>query len=262
MNSIFDNQVWSGNRRYVTPEGDFSHQGLDPDALDLGSVCLMTFSAGLYRRVVEWLPGSVADVEWPYTTTPLQVFTTGNGKRFAVHFPAYGGTRVANSLEQLASCGVRYFFGLGLGGTPQADVQIEDIVLLEGAVRGDGVSRYYAPIEFPAVADFDLTAKLRAKLDARGRAYHVGLSFGIDALYREEERLIALLQELGVLSVDLESSAFLTVGRRLGLHCAWAGVISDRLVGAEQEGNIHPDHVMDTLLRLGDDMVAVITEDL
>jgi uridine phosphorylase len=51
-------------------------------------------------------------------------------------------------------------FGLGLGGTPQDHVQIGDILAIEGSVRGDGVSRYYAPLEYPAIADLSLTAQV------------------------------------------------------------------------------------------------------
>ena len=78
--------------------------------------------------------------------------------------------------------------------------------------------------------------------------YHIGLTFGTDALYREEESLISRLKELKVLSIDLESSAFFTVGRRLELKCCWAGVVSDRVVRLKHEGNIHSEHIMEKLL--------------
>ena len=66
------------------------------------------------------------------------------------------------------------------------------------------------------------------------------------------------LKELGVLIIDLESSALLTVGRRLGLKCSWIGVVSDRLSEGRHEGNIHPEHVMDRLLRLSELIIEVI----
>jgi len=258
MGSLFDGETWRSRRPYVTAEADFRHHGLDPAAMEIGEVCLITFSAGLFRRVLERVPWVDETFAWPYSTTPLKRCRTEGGTPFALHFPSYGGPRIANSLEQLAACGVRYVLGLGVGGTPRPDVAIGDIVVLEGAVRGDGVSRYYVPDEFPAVADFALTARLCRELDAHHERYHRGLSFGTDALYREGRALVERLRELGVLSLDLESSAFLTVGRRLGLKCCWAGVISDRLVEAEHEGNIHPQHVMETLLRLSDHLLHVI----
>jgi uridine phosphorylase len=128
----------------------------------------MTCSSSLFRRLLELVPPVDDGTLWPYSTTPLRVCQTVTGKRFAVHFPAFGGPRIANSLEQLAACGIRSVFGLGLGGTPQDHVQIGDILVIEGAVRGDGVSRYYAPLEYPAIADLSLTARVRAQLEKHG----------------------------------------------------------------------------------------------
>ena len=220
----------------------------------------MTCSSSLFRRLLELFPPVDDGTLWPYSTTPLRVCQTITSKRFAMHFPAFGGPRIANSLEHLAACGIRSVFGLGLGGTPQDHVQIGDILLIEGAVRGDGVSRYYAPLEYPAIADLSLTARVRAQLEQHGERYLSGLSFGTDALYREDEQLMSLLRALGVLSVDLESSAFLTVGRRLGVACCWVGVVSDRLVTSTHEGTIHPDQVMSTLLRLAHYLIELMTD--
>lgn len=261
VSSIFSNpSLWSAHHRYVTAPADFQHHNVDPERLDLGTSCLVTFSSSVYHRLLALVSTEATDHPWPYSTTPLQVCRTSTGKRFALHFPSYGGPRIANSLEQLAACGIRSVFGLGLGGTPQDQVRIGDILVIEGAIRGDGVSRYYAPQEFPAVADLSLTAAVRSRLETRGERYRAGLSFGTDALYREEEQLITQLRVLGALCVDLESSAFLTVGRRLGLSCCWTGVVSDRLISSSHEGNIHADHVMDTVLRLAQYLIDVIAE--
>jgi uridine phosphorylase len=261
MSSLFSSlSLWRGGHCYVTAHADFLHHHIDPAHLNVGTTCLMTCSSSLFRHLLELFPPVDDGTLWPYSTTPLRVCQTGTGKRFAVHFPAFGGPRIANSLEQLAACGIRSVFGLGLGGTPQDHVQIGDILVIEGAVRGDGVSRYYAPLEYPAIADLSLTARVRAQLEQHGERYLSGLSFGTDALYREDEQLMSLLRALGVLSVDLESSALLTVGRRLGVACCWVGVVSDRLVTSTHEGTIHPDQVMSTLLRLAHYLIEIITE--
>jgi uridine phosphorylase len=261
MSSIFSSlSLWRGDHCYVTAHADFLHHQIDPAHLNVGTTCLMTCSSSLFRRLLELFPPVDDGTLWPYSTTPLRVCQTGTGKRFAVHFPAFGGPRIANSLEQLAACGIRSVFGLGLGGTPQDHVQIGDILVIEGSVRGDGVSRYYAPLEYPAIADLSLTTQVRAQLEQHGERYLSGLSFGTDALYREDEQLMSLLRALGVLSVDLESSALLTVGRRLGVACCWVGVVSDRLVTSTHEGTIHPDQVMSTLLRLAHYLIEIMIQ--
>jgi uridine phosphorylase len=261
MSSLFSHlPLLRGDHYYVTAQADFLHHQIDPAQLHLGTTCLMTCSSSLFQRLLEIVPpGDDGDL-WPYSTTPLRVCQTVTGKRFAVHFPSSEGPRMANSLEQLAACGIRSVFGLGLGGTPQDHVQLGDILLIEGAVRGDGVSRYYAPLEYPAIADLSLTALVRAQLEQHREHYVTGLSFGTHALYREGEQLLTLLRTLGVVSVDLESSALLTVGRRLGIACCWVGVVSDRLVASTHEGSIHPDQMMSTLLRLAQYLIEIITQ--
>jgi hypothetical protein len=196
----------------VTAHADFLHHHIDPEHLNIGTSWLMTCSSGLFRRLLELFPPVDDGTLWPYSTTPLRVCQTGTGKRFAVHFPAFGEPRIANSLE------------------------------------------------YPAIADLSLTAQVRAKLEQHGERYLSGLSCGTDALYREDEQLMSLLRALGVLSVDLESSALLTVGRRLGVACCWVGVVSDRLVTSTHEGTIHPNHVMSTLLRLAHYLIVIMTE--
>ena len=69
---------------------------------------------------------------------------------------------------------------------------------------------------------------------------------------------MARLRTLGVLPIDLESSASLTIARRLGLRACWAGVVSDRLVDERHEGNIHAEHIIDRLTRLGEYMVEAM----
>lgn len=260
MNSLFASETWLASDSYVTPEDDLARQGFDPTRFDMGRACLITFSSSLFRHMLQRFPQAEEDIPWPFETTPLRVCLTPSGQRFGLHFPSYGSTRIANSLEQLRACGYTYVLGLGLGGALQPYIQVGDIVLLEGAVRGDGASRYYAPAEFPAVADFTLVEMLATTLRRHGLPFHLGLSFSIDALYREAPSLIERLRALDVLIIDLESSAFLTVARRLGMKACWAGVVSDRLVGDKHEGSIHTDHIVDTLARLGEYMVGVIEE--
>ncbi len=258
MNSILTGDTWAHSQRYVTPEDDLAHHGFDPSAFDLGEACLITFSSSLFRHLLARFPQVEEDIPWPYETTPLRVCLTPSGRRFGLHFPSYGCTRIANSLEQLRACGYTYIFGLGLGGALQPHLHVGDIVLLEGAVRGDGASRYYAPAEYPAIADFTLVERLATILRQHDQPFHLGLSFSIDALYRETAPLIERLRTLGVLLIDLESSAFLTIARRLGLKACWAGVVSDRLVDEKHEGNVHAEHIIDRLTRLGDYMVEAM----
>jgi uridine phosphorylase len=260
MSSIFNSNIWLNSKRYVTAEDDFKHHGIDPKDVNIGNTCIIIHSSKLFQETLKNVYKVIDNFIWPYSTTPLKLCKTKKDKYFCIHFPSYGGTRVSNSLEQLKACGIKNVIGLGLGGTPQESIKIGDIVLLEGSIRGDGVSRYYVPIEYPSVADLELTSKIKEELNRNNINCKTGLSFGIDALYREEYNLIEQLKDLGVISVDLESSSLLTVGRRINIKCSWIGVISDRLIAGNHEGNIHSEHIMNNLMRVFNCLLNLIDE--
>ncbi|GAB4203961.1 MAG: hypothetical protein OHK0022_28680 [Roseiflexaceae bacterium] len=260
MGSIFENRYFHQKERYIDPKSDFANQGLDITELDIGDTCLVVFSAHIYDVALKMIDCKENKIHWPYKTTDLKCYTTKSGKTFSVHFPAYGSPRIANSLEILAALGVKKVYGLGLGGTPQKHLHIGDIVLVEGSVRGDGASRYYAPIEYPAISDLEMITKIRNVLLQNNVPHNTGLSFSTDAFYQETKELAQLLRQLHVLIIDMESSAFLTIGRRLGLRCSWSGVVSDRLVHESLEGTAHSENVTTELVALAQYILRIIQQ--
>lgn len=65
----------------------------------------------------------------------------------------------------------------------QLDVKSGDIVIATGAIRMEGTSREYAPIEFPAVADLDVTNALVQAAKALDLSHHVGVVQCKDSFY-------------------------------------------------------------------------------
>lgn len=59
-------------------------------------------------------------------------------------------------------CGADTFVRVGTCGGIDLDVKGGDIVIATGAVRMEGTSREYAPIEYPAVADLEVANALVA----------------------------------------------------------------------------------------------------
>ncbi len=258
MSSIFDAFFFNPNHPYITPKADLLSQDISVES-DIGEICLMIFSFNIFKRVTASIQAEKCDFDWTFNTTNLEVFRSyRSGIKFCIHFPSYGGLRTANSLEQLSTLGIKKVYAVGLGGGLQEFLKVEDVVLLEGAVRGDGVSRYYVPNEFPSIADFSLISQLKSKLDSVNEKFHLGLSFGTDAFYRENLALIASLKELGVLSIDLESSALFAISRKLGLKACWIGVISDLLLDGIHKGIAHSEPVTAKLLKLTQYVIEII----
>ena len=78
----------------------------------------------------------------------------GNTK-VSVTSTGIGGPSASIAMEELVKCGADTFVRVGTCGGMQEDVMGGDIVIATGAVRMEGTSREFAPIEYPAVPNID-----------------------------------------------------------------------------------------------------------
>ena len=84
-----------------------------------------------------------------------------------------GGPSASIAMEELVLCGAHTFIRVGTCGGMDMDVKGGDIVVATGAIRMEGTSREYAPIEFPAVADLEVTNALVSAAKALGYTYGI-----------------------------------------------------------------------------------------
>lgn len=82
-----------------------------------------------------------------------------DGVPVSVTSTGIGGPSAAIALEELVKSGADTFVRVGTCGGIQAEVRSGDLVIATGAVRMEGTSREYAPIEYPAVADIGIDRK-------------------------------------------------------------------------------------------------------
>jgi uridine phosphorylase len=154
-----------------------------------------------------------------------------------------GGPSVSIAVEELAQLGVRTFLRVGTTGGIQPDVDPGDIIVTTGAVRLDGASLHFAPMEFPAVADFACTSALVEAARASGSTVHVGVTASSDTFYPGQERYdtysgrvvarfrgsLAEWQSMGVLNFEMESATLFTMCASQGLRAGCvAGVLVNR----------------------------------
>ena len=156
-----------------------------------------------------------------------------DGERVTVTSTGIGGPSAAIAMEELYKCGTDTFIRMGTCGGIALPVMGGDVVIATGAVRMDGTSREYAPIEFPAVADFSVVSALKGAAETLGLPYHLGVVQCKDSFYGQhdpEEMPVSyeLLQKweawkrLGVLASEMESATLFTVAARLGARCGSA----------------------------------------
>ncbi len=152
------------------------------------------------------------------------------GEKVSVCSTGIGGPSAAIAMEELAAIGTDTFIRIGTCGGIDLDVMPGDVVVATGAIRYEHTSLEYAPIEFPAVADFEVTAALKAASEALGYNTHVGVVQCKDAFYGQHspERspvYYDLLQKweswkrLGVKASEMESAALFVVASALKVRC-------------------------------------------
>ncbi len=164
-----------------------------------------------------------------------------DGEKVSVTSTGIGGPSASIAMEELVKCGSDTFIRVGTCGGIDLNVESGDVVIATGAIRMEGTSKEYAPIEFPAVADLDITNALVEASKKLGVKYHTGVVQCKDAFYGQHspEKMpvsYELLNKweawkrLGCKASEMESAALFVVASHLRVRCG-----SNFLVVANQE---------------------------
>ncbi len=164
-----------------------------------------------------------------------------NGTKVSVTSTGIGGPSASIAMEELVACGAHTFIRVGTCGGMDINVKSSDVVIATSAVRFEGTSKEYAPIEYPAVADFDITSALINSAKKLNQNYHYGVVQCKDAFYGQHrpDTLPNSVElntkwnawcKLGAKASEMESAALFIVASYLKVRCG-----SCFLVVANQE---------------------------
>ena len=145
------------------------------------------------------------------------------GEKVSVVSTGIGGASASIALEELIRCGADTFIRVGTSGGMQPEVLGGDIVIANGAIRFEGTTKEYAPIEYPAVADFTVLSALKASAEKLGYRNHIGVVQCKDNFYGQHSpETMPIAVELnekwnawkacGALASEMESAALFIVG--------------------------------------------------
>jgi len=161
-------------------------------------------------------------------------------------YSGMGAPAAANALEMAAANGARRVVVFGACGGVDPRLEVGQLLVVSGAVRGERTSRYYAPEGFPASFDPLLTARLHERAVANGAAVHLGAVYTTDAGYRQGPEIYDDCAGL-VVGVDSECAAAAVVGARLGLVMAALLFCTDNVrlprTSDQQYGGLRDDRV-------------------
>lgn len=169
-----------------------------------------------------------------YTTWAITV----EGKRVLITSHGIGGPSTAICVEELYRCGVKTIIRVGTCGGMALPVCGGDLVVATAAIRAEGTSREYLPIEFPAVADLRVSNALVNAGRTLSCTVHAGVVQCKDSFYGQhapeaspvsyelKNRWDAWLKG-GCLASEMESATLYVVAASLGiragcvLHAVW-----------------------------------------
>lgn len=194
---------------------------------DVGRYCILPGDPGRCERIAAYFdePKQVMfNREYmTYTGTLL-------GEKVSVVSTGIGGPSASIAMEELIHLGADTFVRVGTCGGMALKVQSDDVVIATGAIRMEGTSKEYAPIEFPAVADLQVTTALVNAAKKLGKPWHAGVVECKDSFYGQHSPetmpvSYELLNKweawkrLGVKASEMESAALFVVAAALGVRC-------------------------------------------
>lgn len=152
------------------------------------------------------------------------------GEKVTACSTGIGGPSASIAMEELHKCGADTFIRTGTCGGIDLNVQSGDVVVATGAIRYEHTSREYAPIEFPAVADFQVTNALVEATKKLGFPLHTGIVQCKDSFYGQHDPSASPVyyelkqkweswKRLGVKASEMESAALFVVAAALGCRC-------------------------------------------
>ena len=221
---------------YTEGSGKQYHTGVGSG--DIGKYVIMPGDPKRCEKIAKHFDNArkVADVREfvTYTGTlegvPVSVTSTG-----------IGGPSAAIAIDELAKCGAHTFIRIGTCGGMQKEVLGGDVVIATGAVRMEGTSREFAPIEYPAVPDFNVVTALVSAAQEMKIPHHTGVVQCKDSFFGQHEPEIMPVNyelenkwqawlKMGCLASEMESAALFIAGSFLRVR-----VGSCFLVVANQE---------------------------
>ena len=206
-------------------DGKQYHLGIDEN--DIGHYVILPGDPKRCKKIAQYLDN-------PVLVSDKREFTTYTGYldgiKVSVTSTGIGGPSAAIALQELVKSGANTFIRVGTCGGMDLKVKSGDLVIASGAIRQEGTSKEYAPIEFPAVADFDINNALVNGAKKLNYNYHIGVVQSKDSFYGQHDPAIMPVSyelenkwqawlRLGTLASEMETASLFTVASYLKVRC-------------------------------------------
>ncbi|MFC3956825.1 nucleoside phosphorylase [Halovivax cerinus] len=165
------------------------------------------------------------------------VNATYEGRDLTICSTGIGSPSAAIAIEELAAVGVETVVRVGTTGALQADLEIGDMIVANGAAKDEGTTKRYEDETIPAVPDYEVLSAVVDAAEAESEDVQVGPVATDDAFYAETDAYVTAWEEAGMLAVEMEAAAIFTLARRKGLRAGAICTVDGNLVEGTQKGS-------------------------
>ncbi|MCK4823789.1 nucleoside phosphorylase [bacterium] len=183
------------------------------DPLDVSEYCVICFFSDVIQKVADEFNARVLTQNcWEDGPHPLYEIEY-SGKRLAFFHPGVGAPISANLLEEVIAFGCRKFIAVGGCGVLEKDLEVGRLIIVNSAIRDEGVSYHYLPPAREIAAQAEVIPVIEKILNERRIPYLLGKTWTIDAPYRETKKKIKSRRGEGCISVEMESAGLMAVAQ-------------------------------------------------
>jgi uridine phosphorylase len=215
---------------------------------DVGKYAFLPGSPQRVDRIAEYL-------ESPYFIAENREHRTFGGylegELVIVTSTGMGGPSTCIAIEELVRLGVKDFIRIGTCSTTSPNVGRGDVIIPAAAVRMEGTSLHYAPIEYPAVPDIDLMTSLRSAASGKGYPAKAGVVISRDSFYTQNEadkkpigyELVNkwnAYKQMGAICTEMECAALFIAAASLGVRAAGVMVCATEYNKYDEDNNVYP----------------------
>ncbi len=172
------------------------------------------------RTYVEELVSQLEEFEVKSRVEGIDPYFTVTGKYKVIDLTigstGIGAPSLALLVEEYSRLGGRVFIKVGYATALDPKLSIGDIIIASAAVRADGTSRHYAPIEYPAYASYDLIWYTMDMLRTYSRIYDHEIKYytapvlSVDIISNVEE-IVQRWGKTRVSAMDMETATLYTM---------------------------------------------------
>lgn len=163
-----------------------------------------------------------------------------NGIGISASSTGIGCPSAAIVMEELSKIGVETFIRVGTAGALQPNIAIGDVIVATAAVRMEGTTRSYLPIEYPAIANIEVVSALLQASKKLNRKVHLGIVLTTDAFYGNKSEAMRRFARANVLSIEMECSAVFTLAGLKGLRSGAILAVDCNIAKGIKKGEFEP----------------------